>query len=275
MSFPELPIRTDRLDLRLFTADDFAALHAYQSRADVTRYLYFGPNDEAASREALARKRARTALREPGDVVNLAIVLRATGKLVGDVLLIWTSAEHRQGEIGYVLHPDHAGRGYATEAAREMLRLGFDGLDLHRIVGRLDARNTASPRCCNGSACATRRTCGRTSSSRGSGSTRRCTRCWPGNGGPAGPPAEPEPTRRTGVRRAGDARSDAAAGLHDALDDVPDRDHHQDHDRDPGDGVEVPALAQPGEPPDQVGVQQPVGKQQPGDRRRWPGPARR
>lgn len=144
MLLPELPIRTDRLDLRLFTADDFAALHGYQSRADVTRYLYFGPNDEAASREALARKRARTALREPGDVLNLAIVLRATGELVGDVLLIWTSAEHRQGEIGYVLHPDHAGRGYATEAAREMLRLGFDGLDLHRIVGRLDARNTAS-----------------------------------------------------------------------------------------------------------------------------------
>jgi hypothetical protein len=48
------------------------------SRADVTRYLYFGPNDEAASREALARKRARVALREPGDVLNLAIVVRAT-----------------------------------------------------------------------------------------------------------------------------------------------------------------------------------------------------
>ncbi|GAA4570756.1 GNAT family protein [Micromonospora coerulea] len=146
MLLPDLPLRTDRLDLRLFTADDFAALHAYQSRADVTRYLYFPPNDEAASREALARKRARVALRAPGDVLNLAIVVRATGELVGDVLLIWTSAEHRQGEIGYVLHPDHTGHGYATEAARELLRLGFDGLGLHRIVGRLDARNAASAR---------------------------------------------------------------------------------------------------------------------------------
>jgi len=69
-----------------------------------------------------------------------------TGELVGDVLLTWASAEHRQGEIGYVLHPEHAGRGYVTEAAREMLRLGFDGLGLHRIVGRLDARNAASAR---------------------------------------------------------------------------------------------------------------------------------
>ncbi|MEH1059276.1 GNAT family protein [Micromonospora sp. CPCC 206171] len=146
MLVPDLPLRTDRLDLRLFTADDFAALHGYQSRADVTRYLYFGPNDEAASREALARKRSRVALRAEGDVLNLALVLRQTGAVIGDVLLIWTSVAHRQGEIGYVLHPDHAGHGYATEAAREMLRLGFDELGLHRIVGRLDARNTASAR---------------------------------------------------------------------------------------------------------------------------------
>ncbi|MEU5788776.1 GNAT family protein [Micromonospora purpureochromogenes] len=146
MLVPDLPLRTDRLDLRLFTADDFVALHGYQSRADVTRYLYFGPNDEAASREALARKRARVALRAEGDVLNLALVLRETGAVIGDVLLIWTSVAHRQGEIGYVLHPDHAGHGYATEAAREMLRLGFDELGLHRIVGRLDARNTASAR---------------------------------------------------------------------------------------------------------------------------------
>ncbi|MGK5443696.1 GNAT family N-acetyltransferase [Micromonospora sp. URMC 105] len=146
MLVPELPLRTDRLDLRLFTADDLAALHDYQSRADVTRYLYFGPNDEAASRETLARKRARVALRAEGDVLNLALVLRQTGAVIGDVLLIWTSVTHRQGEIGYVLHPDHTGHGYATEAAREMLRLGFDGLGLHRIVGRLDARNTASAR---------------------------------------------------------------------------------------------------------------------------------
>ncbi|MBM0236247.1 GNAT family N-acetyltransferase [Micromonospora sp. ATA32] len=144
MLIPDYPVRTERLDLRPFTDDDFAALHAYHSRPDVTRYLYFGPRDEAGTREALALKRQRTALRARWDVLNLAVVVRETGALVGDVLLIWTNAEHRQGEVGYVLHPDHAGRGYATEATRAMLRLGFHDLGLHRIVGRLDARNTAS-----------------------------------------------------------------------------------------------------------------------------------
>ena len=42
------------------------------------------------------------------------------------------------------LHPDHAGQGFATEAAAAMLEQGFEGLGLHRIVGRVDARNDAS-----------------------------------------------------------------------------------------------------------------------------------
>lgn len=45
-----------------------------------------------------------------------------------------------------MFHPEFGGRGYATEAAAVMLRLGFGDLGLHRITGRLDARNTASAR---------------------------------------------------------------------------------------------------------------------------------
>ncbi|HYO29274.1 MAG TPA: GNAT family protein, partial [Thermomicrobiales bacterium] len=75
-----------------------------------------------------------------------AVVVRETGTLVGDVMLWWRSAAHRQGEIGYVFHPDHAGRGYATEASRAAHRLGFEDLGLHRIAARCDARNGASAR---------------------------------------------------------------------------------------------------------------------------------
>lgn len=144
---PAYPIRTERLDLRPFEPGDLAALHSYLSRPDVHRYLYSEPSaDEEATRASLAKKLSRTALREPGDIINLAVVVRETGQLVGDVLLRWISAEHRQGEIGYVFHPDHGGRGYATEASREMLRLGFEELKLHRIIGRMDGRNAASAR---------------------------------------------------------------------------------------------------------------------------------
>ncbi|MFG1946343.1 GNAT family N-acetyltransferase [Nonomuraea sp. NPDC048826] len=143
---PRYPITTPRLTLRPFTPADLDALHAYESRPDVARYLYWEPRDRDAVRTFLDKKISRTALLDEGDAIDLAVTHRTTGTLIGNCLLIWTSKTHRQGEIGYVLHPDQHGHGYATEAAREMLRLGFDGLRLHRITGRLDARNTASAR---------------------------------------------------------------------------------------------------------------------------------
>jgi RimJ/RimL family protein N-acetyltransferase len=54
--------------------------------------------------------------------------------------------EHRQGEIGFMFHPDRQGRRYATEAARELVALAFSTYNLHRVYGRLEPRNTASAR---------------------------------------------------------------------------------------------------------------------------------
>jgi RimJ/RimL family protein N-acetyltransferase len=48
--------------------------------------------------------------------------------------------------IGYVINPRCWGRGYATEAAREMLRFGFGELELHRIEATCDVLNAASAR---------------------------------------------------------------------------------------------------------------------------------
>jgi RimJ/RimL family protein N-acetyltransferase len=143
---PEYPIRTERLLLRPYTEDDLDAVADIQSRPDVTRYLYWGPRDRAQARGSLAMKIAANGFRQEGDNLTLAVVLPETGALIGDVMLVWLSEEHRQGEIGYIFHPDHGGRGYATEAARVMLRLAFEGLGLHRVIGRLDGRNTASAR---------------------------------------------------------------------------------------------------------------------------------
>ena len=73
--------------------------------------------------------------------------LAASGEftfVVGDVTLIYRSEAHGQGEVGWAIHPDHQGNGYATEASRAMLGLAFDGLGLHRVVARCDGRNTAS-----------------------------------------------------------------------------------------------------------------------------------
>src|SRR5262249_14337213 len=68
------------------------------------------------------------------------------GRVIGDVVLSWVDSEFRQGEIGYVLHPDHQGKGYTTEAVRVLLRVAFEVLELHRVFGRTEARNVGSIR---------------------------------------------------------------------------------------------------------------------------------
>jgi RimJ/RimL family protein N-acetyltransferase len=47
-----------------------------------------------------------------------------------------------------MFHPDHGGRGYATEAMHAIVHLGFDDLGLHRLMARIDARNGPSGRVC-------------------------------------------------------------------------------------------------------------------------------
>ena len=58
------------------------------------------------------------------------------------------SVENRGAEIGWTLHPDFFGHGYAAEAARAILELAFGELGMHRVKAELDPRNDASIALC-------------------------------------------------------------------------------------------------------------------------------
>ena len=140
------PIETERMLLRAFGPDDYDAVYAMQSDPEVARYLYWGPRSEEEVRKSLDFKIAAIALRKEGDALSLAGISKATGELVADVILMWKSAEHAQCEVGYIVPPAHQGRGYATEAVRPLLAIAFDVLGMHRVVGKVEARNVGSVR---------------------------------------------------------------------------------------------------------------------------------
>jgi RimJ/RimL family protein N-acetyltransferase len=133
-----LPIETARLRLRRFVPGDVAALHAIHSRADVTRWLFWDPRSEDEVRASIEGHIARPL--EQGAV--LAIDL--DGTLIGTVNV--AVGESRQGDLGFMLHPDHQGHGYATEAASAMLEFAFGSYDLHRVSASVEPRNAASVR---------------------------------------------------------------------------------------------------------------------------------
>jgi RimJ/RimL family protein N-acetyltransferase len=141
-------IITERLVLRAFTPEDLDDLHAIHSRPDVARYLYWDARSREEVAVVLQRKMHQTILAAQDDALCLAISAPGaagtrTG-VIGEVSLWWRSVEHSQGEIGFLLHPAHQGKGLAREAAAAMLDLAFGPLALHRVYGRTDARNTAS-----------------------------------------------------------------------------------------------------------------------------------
>ncbi|KUL35394.1 acetyltransferase [Streptomyces sp. NRRL F-4489] len=139
-------ITTERLVLRPFTPQDLDDLHDLHRRPDVTRYLLWDARTRDETAAALATRCRETRLAAEGDNLAIAVQLRATGGLIGEFNLHWLSAELGRAEIGFVQHPDHAGRGYATEAGRQVLRLAFETHGFHRVIGMCNGSNTSSMR---------------------------------------------------------------------------------------------------------------------------------
>ena len=87
--------------------------------------------------------RAFLELAEDPDKLCLAITLRSDGRQIGGIGLRVDPA-HQHAELGYWIGVRYWGHGYATEAAREMLRYGFEDLKLHRIFASHFRHNPAS-----------------------------------------------------------------------------------------------------------------------------------
>ena len=136
---------TERLILRDFVEDDWQAVLEYQRDP---RYLRFYESDRRTPEEAQAfvRRFIAQQAETPRQKVQLAIVQCPTGQLIGNVgIRIRTPGAH-QADIGYEIDPQQWGYGYATEAAREIVRFGFETLQLHRITAHCLAQNVASAR---------------------------------------------------------------------------------------------------------------------------------
>jgi RimJ/RimL family protein N-acetyltransferase len=76
------------------------------------------------------------------------IVKRETGKIIGCILLKQLPDNNsnltQDYEIGWHLKRDNWGQGYATEAAKEVLKYGFNVLNLPVIYAVVNPKNYAS-----------------------------------------------------------------------------------------------------------------------------------
>jgi RimJ/RimL family protein N-acetyltransferase len=140
------PRRTERLQFRPATPEDLEALGAIQNLPEVAYWLPSAPGSQADYLLRMGRE----------GLLPRTLVLERDGAVIGELYLHlragWAQREvadratGSEADIGWGLHPAQQGHGYATEAARELVRLCFEDLGVRRVVAGAFADNAASVR---------------------------------------------------------------------------------------------------------------------------------
>ena len=130
-------LTTDRLILRPITTEDFDAVQSWTGNPDNVRYMAWGPNTDEQTKEFL------DIIVKPGK--DFAIVLKESGEVIGSCG-IYPDEPGDTAELGWILHMNHWKKGYGTEVCGELIRYGFEDLQLRRITAPCAAVNYGSYR---------------------------------------------------------------------------------------------------------------------------------
>jgi len=136
-------LRTARLLLRPFIADDAGALHLLAGDRSVANTMISIPHPYSLA-TAKSWIAAQAQSFGDGSAVHFAVVHAEHDELIGCAGLRDIDREHNQAELNFWIGVPWWGAGFATEAAREIVSFGFRDLGLNRVYAYHMARNPQS-----------------------------------------------------------------------------------------------------------------------------------
>ncbi|WLD24372.1 GNAT family protein [Flavobacterium dauae] len=135
-------IQTQRLTIRSIDFKDSVQVYKYRSNPEINQYLSFVPESIEEVDQFIAKNPKEFNL--PETWFQLAIVLKETSEVIGDIGVHFFGKENKQVALGYTLSNLHQNKGFATEALKNVIDFLFTNLNKHRIVLSIDPENKAS-----------------------------------------------------------------------------------------------------------------------------------
>jgi [ribosomal protein S5]-alanine N-acetyltransferase len=140
--------KTKRLIVRPLTHKDFLTWRdGYLNRLPSQNTFDPGPRpQEKTTREVFSKTlKASKKLRASDLIYFFGIFHRETGEMVGGIdLLVIQRLQFQYANLGYEIHNQHWGQGYAVEGARAALEIAFRDLHLHRVEALMEKNHKAS-----------------------------------------------------------------------------------------------------------------------------------
>ena len=137
-------LHTKRLLIRNFTPSDLEPFLAYRNDPQVAKYQSWSLPYSREKGEAFIREMQDVHAPKQGDWLQLALDLKESGALIGDVVFGVKQDDIRQSSIGFTIASNYWKNGYATEALTALLDYLFEDVDMHRVVADCDTENIGS-----------------------------------------------------------------------------------------------------------------------------------
>lgn len=138
-----MKITTERLTLIPIDVSFIDSTCEYALEPDNARLMVFYPKKNREEIMDYLKIASREWQSDVPEFLEYAVLF--DGKHIGSITMYF-EGDFTRGELGWILHRDYWGNGYAAEAAKGLMEYFRDEMGLHRFIAHCDSENTASQR---------------------------------------------------------------------------------------------------------------------------------
>lgn len=139
-NFPHL--ESERLVLREFSLKDAADIYMIRTNDDVMTYMDSNRHGSVEDSKQFIANNLEAY--KQGNGIFWAITEKSTNEFAGDFSFWRIDRKNHRAEIGYTLKPQFWGKGYMKEAMIEIIKFGFNVLNVHSLEANVNPQNKNS-----------------------------------------------------------------------------------------------------------------------------------